>query len=178
MRNKSLLAILLVATLLGGCQKEPPSRWDTTNKSTASAAVAAGSIVLPTPSVATDKSKVEAGGSFNKFFPKDGYDGTSRVFTQEKVGFAEAKLMKGAEEVVLLSISDTANAEDAKKKFEAAKDKVAGFPMITVGKNQSTVLVKDRWQVKASSKSLDAAARTKLLEAFDLAGLATFSTEK
>jgi hypothetical protein len=96
-----------------------------------------------------------------------------RVFTQEKAGFAEAKLQKDGKDVATLSISDTDGTPDAKKKFDEAKEKLAGkYPLVTVGKNQSSVLVAGRWQVKVSSQELDAAARSALLSKFDLEGLA------
>ena len=112
------------------------------------------------------------GSAFNKFFPADGVEGMSRVYTAEKTGYAEAKLKKDGKDVAVLSISDTMNEPDAKGKFASAADKVKGSPLVTVGKNQSAALVKDRYQVKVSSQTLDADARKAWIERFDLAGLA------
>lgn len=150
------LAVVFSAALLA-CKDEPKStRWND--------AAAAASTPAPIMSVGP----VTEGSSFNAAFPPDGVDGAKRVFTQEKDGFAEAKLQKDGKDVATLSIADTnANAE-AKSKFEGAKEKLGEWPMITVGKNQTTVLVKDRYQVKVSSPSLDHDARKKLLEKFDL----------
>ncbi len=151
------LALVLAAAALVACKSEPKStRWD-------DAAAAAS-----TPAPIASAGPVAEGSTFNAAFPPDGVDGCKRVFTQEKDGFAEAKLQKDGKDVATLSIADTnANAE-AKAKFDGAKEKLGDWPMTTVGKNQTTVLVKDRYQVKVSSPSLDHDARKKLLEKFDL----------
>ncbi|MFO0762214.1 MAG: hypothetical protein U0359_37590 [Byssovorax sp.] len=153
-------AIVAISLCLGlaGCSKEP-TRWD----AAASAKPAA---------IASDAPPVKAGGSFNAFFPADGVEGTKRVFSQEKAGFVEAKLSKDGKPLATLTISDTTTEPDAKKKFENASDKVKGYPLVLVGKNQSALLVKDRYQVKVSSPDLDPDARKAWLERFDLAGLA------
>ena len=52
----------------------------------------------------------------------------------------------------MLSIADAERLANAKAKFEGSTEKLEGFPLMTVGKNQSTVLVKDRFQVKVSSQ--------------------------
>jgi hypothetical protein len=159
---KRLLAPLLIASslfLLPSCKKEE-SRWD---KAAASAA----------PTKPKDPAQQEkAGSSFNKAFPPDGVDGHKRVFTQEKEGFAEAKLQKDGKDVATLAISDASTDADAKAKFEKSTEKVSGYPLVTVGKNQSALLVKDRYQVKVSSQTLDADARKALLQKFDLQALA------
>ena len=135
------------------CGKEP-SRWDQAATATATAA----------------GPKVE-GGKLNAFFPADGTDGYSRVFTQEKEGFVEAKLKKDGQEVATLAISDASSDEAAKGKFAGATDKVGAHPLVTVGKNQSAALVNGRFQIKVSSQTLDADARKALLAKFDLGGL-------
>jgi hypothetical protein len=147
-------AALAVLLLAGGCKKEP-TRWDE-----------AATATLPAPAAP----KIE-GKKLNVFFPADGTDGYSRVFTQEKDGFVEAKLKKDGQEVATLAISDASGDETVKGKFASAPDKVGAHPLVTVGKNQSAVLVRDRYQVKVSSQSLDADARRALLGKFDLDGL-------
>jgi hypothetical protein len=112
-------------------------------------------------------------GSLNKFFPKDGDGGYKRVFSADKEGYAEAKLQKDGKDVATISISDGDRLAAAKGKFEGATEKLEGFPLMTVGKNQSTVLVKDRYQVKVSSQTLDPEARKAVLAMFDLKGLGT-----
>jgi hypothetical protein len=135
--------------------KQEPSRWDQAATSTATAGASP---------------KIE-GSKLNAFFPADGTDGYSRVFSQEKEGFVEAKLKKDGQEVATLSISDASGDEAAKGKFASASDKVGDHPLVTVGNNQSAALVGGKFQVKVSSKTLDAEARKALLAKFDLAGL-------
>jgi hypothetical protein len=158
LRNATVTLALCLGFALGGCSKEP-SRWD----AAASAKPAA---------IASDAPPVKAGATFNAFFPADGAEGMKRVFSQEKAGFVEAKLSKDGKQIAVLTISDTTTEPDAKKKFENSTDKVKGHPLVLVGKNQSALLVKDRYQVKVSSTELDADARKAWLERFDLAGLA------
>lgn len=149
------LAILGGALALAACKKEP-TRWDE-----------AATATLP----ASTAPKIE-GKKLNPFLPADGTDGYSRTFTQEKDGFVEAKLKKDGQDVAVLSISDASGDEAAKSKFATATDKLSGHPLVTVGKNQSAVLVHDRYQIKVSSQTLDADARKALLAKFDIDGLA------
>lgn len=155
------IGVALTALLALGmaCKKDEPksTRWDD-----AAAAVSAA----PSSSVPSLPT-----GSLNKFFPKDGAGGFARVFSADREGYAEAKLQKDGKEVAQLSISDTERLTSAKGKFEGATEKLEGFPMVTVGKNQTTVLVKDRFQVKVSSPTLDHEARKAILATFDLKGL-------
>jgi hypothetical protein len=174
-----LAALALSASFASGCSscsKDEPksSRWDdaaataATAASNATAATAATAAAAPaaTPAVAAIPA-----GTFNKFFPKDGEGGFKRVFAADKEGFAEAKLQKDGTEVAVLSISDAEKLAYAKAKFESAPDKLDGYPLMTVGNNQTTVLVKERYQVKVSSKTLDHEARKVILATFDLKGL-------
>jgi hypothetical protein len=169
-----LAALVIVVAFVGlvmgqtGCNKE--KRFDeaatvTTTEKRAEARAEAG---LP-PAVEV---KPTEGSAFNKLFPADGTDGYKRVFTQEKSGFAEAKLQKDGKDIATVSLADSANDDTAKEKFAKSTEKLGDHPLVTVGKNQSAVLVKDRYQVKVSSPTLDAAARKTLLEKFDLAGIA------
>ena len=153
-----LLGSLALSFGVLGC-KDPPSRWDTAATSTVARSA--------------DAPPVKEAGSFNKFFPEDGASGMKRVYTQEKTGFAEAKLQKDGKDVAVLSISDASGDTEALKKFEGATDKVQGYPLVTVGKNQSSLLVKGRYQVKVSSQQLDADARRAWFEKFNLSGLSS-----
>jgi len=144
---------------MSACKKEP-SRWD----EAAEAPIAA----KPSDPVAAEK----PGSAFNAAFPADGVDGYTRVFTQEKEGFAEAKFQKDGQAPATLAISDAGADETVKAKFATATDKLDGHPLVTVGKNQSAILVADRYQVKVSSQTLDAEARKALLSKFDLKALA------
>ncbi len=157
MKLRTLFCSLCLGLLLAAC-KDPPSRWD-------QAATA------KLPAAASGAPEARPGSAFNTFFPADGVEGTSRVFSQEKAGFAEAKLKQDGKEIAVLSISDAVNDPDVKAKFASATDKLEGMPLVTVGKNQSALLVKDRYQVKVSSPSLDAEARKAWLGRFNLSGL-------
>ncbi len=170
MRSPFLAALvaLPLALALAGCGKteKPNPRWE---KAAASAEERQKAPVPPPP--------VVAGGEVNAFFPK-AIDGYARTFTQEKPGFAEAKITKDGKELATASISDTEGNPDARGKFSSAKEQVAGSPLVTVGANQSALLVAGRWQVKVSSTTLDPAARKALLERFDLAGLSKLQPPK
>ncbi len=160
--RRSLLSLLIPLALVHvACTKEPPAptRWDTD--------AAPGTIAT-----AAVSPEAKPGSVFNAFFPPDGTEGTKRIFTQEKAGFAEAKVQKDGRDIAVLSISDTLSDEQARKKFSAATDKIGAFPLITVGKNQSALLVKDRYQVKVSSQTLDDAARKAWLSQFNVNGIA------
>lgn len=170
----STLRILVTALLLcaaaastGGCKKDEPksTRWDD-----AAAAVASAS---PSDADAAGAVPLSPAGTLNKFFPKDGEGGYKRVFAADKEGYAEAKLQKDGKEVAVLSISDAERLAYAKAKFDGATEKLEGFPLMTVGKNQSTVLVKGRYQVKVTSQTLEHDARKAILATFDLKGLGT-----
>lgn len=154
--------LLILFVIIGGCAANPPSRFDQAQQeSTGSKA---------TPAVAKDATQ---GASFNKFFPQPG-NGFTRVYTQEKKGFAEAKLNKGDKTVALLSINDTSSNPEAAAKFKQSTKKISGYPSVTQGSTATAVLVADRYQVKAMSKdaSFTESDRETWLGKFDLAGLA------
>jgi hypothetical protein len=159
-----LAALVACIALTSACTKDAPksTRWDD-----------AAAPVLTVAVTTADAAPAAPAGSLNKFFPKDGDGGYKRVFTADKDGYAEAKLQKDGKDVATVSISDAERLAAAKGKFEDAKEKLEGFPLMTVGKNQSTVLVKDRFQVKVSSQTLDHDARKAILSTFDLKGLGT-----
>lgn len=151
---------LSLALLAFSCSKEP-NRWE-----------AAEQRAETRPESSAKAPPKVDGSKLNDFFPKAGPDGATRVFTAEKDGYVEAKLRKqdGAD-LAVLSISEA--APDALAKFDAASDKVKGFPLVTVGSNQSSVLVNKKFQVKVSSKELKPDDRKTLLGQFDLQGLAS-----
>ena len=170
---RTLVAILALGAALStgcnGCKKDEPksTRWDDAAAAT-TATTAATATRLPTE--APNATPIAA-GTFNKFFPKDGEGGRKRVFAADKEGFAEAKLQKDGKEVAVLSISDADKLPFAKSRFDSATEKLEGFPMVTLGNNQTSVLVKERFQVKVSSPTLDHEARKAILATFDLKGL-------
>lgn len=157
-----MLSLLLLVT---GCTQKAPSSFDQAQQDSTQKRAQ--------PAVAKNATQ---GSSFNKFFPKsaDGYD---RVFTQEKKGFAEAKLKKDGKDVAMLAISDTTSdlttGVSATKKFEKSTSKIAGYPAVDVGTTQTAVLVSDRYQVKVLSRSpaFAKADRQAWIQRFDLAGL-------
>ena len=155
-----LVLVVQLGLALAACGKEP-SRWEAAEKR--AEAVQAEPAQPATPRV--------AGSKLNAFFPEQGPAGATRVFTAEKDGYAEAKLQRAGADVATLSISEA--APEALAKFDAASETVEGFPLVTVGNNQSSVLVNKKYQVKVSSKELAAAERKDLLSRFDLKGLAS-----
>ncbi len=154
----SLAGILLFVT---ACTSAPPSRFDQAQQESTSRG--ATSVVRES----------ESGGSFNSYFPKSG-DGYQRVFSQEKKGFAEAKLKKDGKEVAVMAISDTLNNPTARKKFQNSTDEINGYPAISQGKSATAVLIDDRFQVKVLSRnsSFTESDRVDWLQKFDLSGLA------
>ncbi|MBE9192769.1 hypothetical protein IQ230_20920 [Gloeocapsopsis crepidinum LEGE 06123] len=154
-----LLSILLFVT---ACQAQSPSRFDEVQ--------ANSSQQKSGQAVAKDATQ---GGSFNQFFPtaSRGYE---RVYTQEKKGFAEAKLKKDGKDVALMAISDTRSLPTAAAKFKNATKEIAGYPALEIGSTQTAVLVADRYQVKVLSRDalFTASDREALLKQFDYQGLA------
>lgn len=161
---KKLVSLLFIAALVA-CKDEAPksTRWDQAASAAAASAQAAASAAASTP----PPPKTDT-GEVNKFFPKE-EAGVKIVFSVDKPGYAEAKLMTDGGELAQLTVGDADAAAVAK--FSGATDKVGTYALVTVGKNQSAILVGTR-QVKISSKTLDPDARKAWLGKFDLAGLA------
>lgn len=150
--------------LLSACsQASAPSRWDTPQDAAPA---------VETPAATTAESEVLPGSSFNTFFPTEG-DGYERIYTQEKSGFAEAKLKQGGTELAMLSVSDTAANPAATAKYQSSDRTIAGYPAKDIGSTATGILVGDRIQVKVLSRSDDfgPSDREAWLEKFDLAGL-------
>lgn len=161
-RTRKTIAPLLLATLLlvSACAL-PPSQdpsSSTQQPPTTQSGVSAGPV---------------AGGQLNRFFPASA-GGYSRVFTQEKTGFAQANLKQGDKLVALLSISDTANNASAVSKFNSSSKRIAGYPAATVGSTKTSILVADRFQVSVQSRdsSFTESDREDWLTKFNLSGLA------
>lgn len=154
------MALLLVAVLfVTGCQQAAPNRFDQAQKDSSKPGVTA---------VAKDATQ---GSQFNKFFPKPA--GFERVYTQEKKGFAEAKLKKDGKDVAMLSISDTSSLPAAAAKYQNATEKIAGYPAMTMGNTQTGVLVGGKYQVKVLSRdpAFTEKDREAIISQFDLKGL-------
>ncbi|MEH2120733.1 hypothetical protein [Nostoc sp.] len=163
-RGRKVVAALLLSVVLltTACTAKAPGRFDQVQKE--STQQRKGQAVTKTAT---------QGSEFNKLFP-NASDGYQRVYTQEKKGFAEAKLKKGGKEVALLSISDTTSTPSTAAKFSKSTKKIAGYPAVEVGKTQTAILV-GKYQVKALSRdsSFTASDRADWLEKFNLSRLAS-----
>ena len=160
--RKFLAACFLTSCLLltSCASQQAPSQFDNAQQNSTSKGATA---------VVDDS---QSGGSFNRYFPDSG-SGYDRVYSQEKKGFAQAKLKQDGREVAILSISDVLNNPSTVNKYQDSKSNINGFPAIEQGKTGTAVLVGDRYQVKIRSKSDDFTAqdRQKWLGKFDLRGL-------
>jgi hypothetical protein len=154
--------LLAVVLLITGCAPKAPSPYAQVQQETTQRGAQ--------PAVAKT---AEQGSSFNKFFP-GATAGYERVFTQEKKGFAEAKLKKDGKDMAMLAVSDTTSLPGAAQKFATSTVQVAGFPAVEVGTTQTAVLVANRYQVKVLSRdpAFTKADRLTWLQRFDLNGLA------
>jgi len=79
----------------------------------------------PAPQTQQAEVQVLPGSSFNKFFPS-GDEQYERIYTQEKQGFAEAKLKESGEDRAMLSVSDTAANPKAADKYRSRGASLAG----------------------------------------------------
>jgi hypothetical protein len=157
-----MLALSLATTSLPGCYRAP-SRWDEVQQET-----------RRKPAVSRE---AVAGSEFNKMFPRPDSEGDfDLVYTQEKSGFAQAKLVnkKKSEDVATFSIFDTVNNPEAAQDYQAAPEKLGLYPMIDIGSNGTGLLVGDRFQVQVRSKDANftKADRQDWLKKFDLPNLA------
>lgn len=164
-RGRQILAALLISLLLltttTACATKAPGRFDQVQQE--STRQRSGQ------AVANDATQ---GSEFNKFFPSP-TDEYQRVYTQEKKGFAQAKLKKDGKDVALLSISDTSSIPGSAAKYSNSDQKIAGYPALITGNTQTSVLV-DKYQVKVISRdpSFTATDRQDWIEKFNLRGLA------
>lgn len=150
-----LLSLLL---LVASCAKQPPSRFEQAQQQ--SSQQKSGQAVVK---------DATQGANFNKFFPPSG-NGYQRVYTQEKKGFAQAKLKQGGKDVATLSISDIKSTPATASKYQNSTKKIAGYPAATLGDRQTSLLVNNRYQVtvRSTDPSFD---REAWLKKFDLSGL-------
>ncbi len=157
--SRRIWVLLVLMVVLVGCGKEKETRWDSAQEESAN------------NQPATSDESV-AGGSFNKFFPQ-AEDGFDVVFTQEKTGFAQAKLKRDGTDVAQLSITDTTNNPEAAEKYADSSDTLAGFPLAAIGSKGTGILVADRYQVQVRSldDSFTEFDRDDWLQKFDLDGL-------
>ncbi len=172
--GRRILAALLLAMLLlvTSCATvaAPPSRWDHAQQE--STQQRKDKVIAPVKERAI-ADKAVAGGSFNKFFPST-QAGYARVYTQEKKGFAEAKLKQGGKDVAMLSISDIASNPIAAAKYKQSTEQIAGYPAVNQGKTATSILVGNRYQVKVLSRdpAFTGSDRVAWLQKFNLNSLA------
>ncbi len=162
--RKVLIPIMLSLVLfIPGCFQKEPSKFAQVQKDT----TARGA------EKAVSKDAVK-GGAFNKFFPADA-DGYDRVFSQEKDGFAEAKLNKGGKNVAVLSISDTSSPglASSANKYQKSTEKLGTFPLLVEPIPKSTGVLVKKFQVKVASRDASFTADNRLtwLKKFNLDGL-------
>ncbi len=162
-RARKILAALLLSILLltTACTPKEPGRFDQVQQE--SSRQRSGQAV---------SKKATQGSNFNKIFPTSSGD-YQRVFTQEKKGFSEAKLKKDGKEVAVLSISDTSSIPSTAAKYSNSTAKIAGYPAREIGNTSTAILVKDRYQVKISSRSpsFTAGDRQDWIQKFNLSSL-------
>ncbi|KST68020.1 hypothetical protein [Mastigocoleus testarum] len=165
-RGKQILAALLISLLLltttTACATKAPGRFDQVQQES--------SRQRSGQAVARDATQ---GSEFNKFFPKAA-DGYQRVYTQEKKGFAQAKLKRDGKDVALLSISDTSSNPAAATKYSNSDKTIIGYPAVLTGNTRTSILVDNRYQVAVISRdpSFTASDREDWIERFNLRGLA------
>jgi hypothetical protein len=159
--RKFLVALVLVCSLLvTSCTQAPPSRFEGAQQNSTSRGATA--VVKES----------ESGSSFNRYFPKPG-NGYEVTYSQEKKGFAQAKLKKDGKEVASLAVSDTLNNPSSTDKFQNSTEKIKGYPVISQGTTGTAVLVSNRYQVKILSRdpAFTESDRQEWLNKFDLNGL-------
>ncbi len=151
--------VLLTLMTLPGCQKEP-TRWDEVQQETRRNAPAVSKEALP-------------GATFNKMFPKPEGD-FDVVYTQEKPGFAQAKLVKKGQDVATLAIFDTVSNPEAAEKYKGTQETFEDYPIIEIGNNGTGLLVGGRYQIqiRSTDASFSKFDREDWLKKFDLANLA------
>ncbi|MGB0563965.1 MAG: hypothetical protein ACPGVO_19520 [Spirulinaceae cyanobacterium] len=163
-RLSRLFSSLLLSTLLllAACTAAPPSDFQAAQDASTERGATA---------VADDTTQ---GQKLNRFFPQSEGD-YDVVYTQEKQGFSQAKLKQAGTELAVLSIADITSNPTAADKYDASTATIQGFPTVEQGQNGTGVLVADKFQVKAQSRSetFSASDRQQWLEKFDLNGLAS-----
>jgi hypothetical protein len=170
MNTRTTLALLALSSIVATACTKGDSK--PTGGGPDSAAPIVSVAITPASAVSAVASGVPA-LVLKTYFPQDGAGGYHRVHRASKDGYAEATLEKDGKEIAILSITDAERMAYVKAKFENATEKLEGYPLLTDGKDLSTILVKERFQIKVLSKTLDADARKAILASFDLKGLAS-----
>jgi hypothetical protein len=164
------LALTFILFISAGCATQTPTRWDQAQQTSTQKTKTPPTVVNGTPL----PKKAVSGGKFNQYFPQSG-NGFTRIYVQEKAGFAEAKLEKGGKTVAMLSINDLASNPTAAQKYSSSTQKIGGYPAVQQGANATAVLVGNRYQVKVQSRdpSFSASDRQAWIQKFNLNGLAS-----
>jgi hypothetical protein len=153
------LFVIVVTLMLSACTPEAASRWATIQEASEGQRATAQEAL--------------AGGEFNKFFPES-RGAFEVVYTQEKIGFAEANLKEDGVDVATLAIFDTVSNPAAADKYTESSEELEGYPLVAVGSNTNAILVAERFQVQVRSRIDDFSEddRKEWLAEFDLDGLA------
>ena len=153
------MLILLPMVVASGCRQEP-SRWDEVQKETRRNAPAVAKEAVP-------------GSAFNKMFPKPEGD-FDVVYSQEKAGFAQAKLVKKGEDVATLSIFDTVSNPESAAKYKDTQETFENYPHHRDRQQRDGPARGDRYQVQIRSTDANFSKfdREDWLKKFDLANLA------
>ena len=165
-RARQILAALLISLLLltttTACATKAPGRFDQVQQE--STRQKSGQAVVK---------DATQGSEFNKFFPSPTGE-YQRVYTQEKKGFAQAKLKKDGKDVALLSISDTSSIPGAAAKYSNSDKTIIGYPAVLTGNTRTSILVNNKYQVTVTSRdpSFTVSDREDWIERFNLRGLA------
>lgn len=165
-RGRQILAAVLISLLLltttTACATKAPGRFDQVQQE--SSRQRSGQAVVK---------DATQGSEFNKFFPRAA-DGYQRVYTQEKKGFAQAKLKKDGKDIALLSISDTSSIPGSAAKYSSSDKKIVGYPAVLSGNTKTSILVDNKYQVTVISRdpSFSPGDREDWIEKFNLRGLA------
>lgn len=162
---RSLISLFLVVTILlvtSACSpNESTSRFDSAQQESTQ------------PSATAVTKDAVKGGELNRYFPKSD-NSYQIIYTQEKRGFAQAKLKENGQDLALMSISDVANNPSAADKFKDTRETLKNYPVVNQGSKATAILVNDRYQVKVVSRSssFSETSRKAWLEKFDLNPLA------
>lgn len=155
----SAVAAVLAMAAFSGCYQEP-NRFDKVQQETRRNAPAVSKAAMP-------------GSSFNVMFPKKEGD-FDVVYSQEKDGFAQAKLVKAGQDVATFAVFDTVSNPEAADKFKDTTETFEGSPIMDMGERGTSLLVGGRYQVQIRSVDANFSKfdREDWLKKFDLANLA------
>ncbi len=156
--------LIALAMLASACQKD--------DKTDGTASAAANKARTADETSGLGAARRGDAATLTRYFPPAGTDGAEQSVTAERDGYAEARLRREGKELATLTIEDLGGNGNARAKFQGASERVNGFPVTSVG-DETTLLVKDRYQVRVTSSALRHDDRKVWLGKFDLYGLST-----